>query len=119
LAKSYHKHVAYAGPMLKAVDRRPGEIRLRFAHTEGGLVVKGAKLGEFSIAGDDRKFVWADARISGNAVIVSSPGVPHPKEVRYAWQSNPEATLFNGAGSPASPFRTDTWPLITEDAKPY
>jgi sialate O-acetylesterase len=119
LAKSYHKHVAYAGPMLKAVDRRPGEIRLRFAHTEGGLVVKGAKLGEFSIAGDDRKFVWADARISGNAVIVSSPGVPHPKEVRYAWQSNPEATLFNGAGLPASPFRTDTWPLITEDAKPY
>ena len=119
LARSYHKHVAYAGPTLKSVDRRPAEIRLRFAHTEGGLVLKGAKLGEFSIAGEDRKFHWANARISGNAVIVSSSDVAHPREVRYAWQSNPEATLFNGAGLPASPFRTDTWPLITEDAKPY
>ncbi len=119
LAKSYHKHVAYMGPTLKSIDRRPGEIRLRFTHTEGGLTVKGTKLGEFSIAGEDRKFHWADARISGSTVIVSSPDVPHPTEVRYAWQSNPEATLFNGAGLPAGPFRTDTWPLITEDAKPY
>ena len=119
LAKSYHRHVVYSGPTLKRVDRRPGEVRLRFANTAGGLVVKGAKLAEFSIAGDDRKFHWADARISGNEVIVSSPDVPHPIEVRYAWQSNPEATLFNGAGLPAGPFRTDTWPLITEDAKPY
>jgi sialate O-acetylesterase len=119
LAKSYHLHVVYSGPTLKRVDRRPGEVRLRFANTAGGLVVKGAKLAEFSIAGDDRKFHWADARISGNEVIVSSPDVPHPIEVRYAWQSNPEATLFNGAGLPAGPFRTDTWPLITEDAKPY
>ncbi len=119
LAKSYHKHVVYSGPTLKSVDRRPGEIRLQFAHTDGGLVVKGAKLGEFSIAGEDRKFHWADARIAGKAVIVSSPDVPHPMEVRYAWQSNPEATLFNGAGLPAGPFRTDTWPLITQDAKPF
>lgn len=119
LSMSYHKHVVYSGPTLKSVDRRRGEIRLRFAHTDGGLVVKGAKLGEFSIAGDDRKFHWADARISGNEVIVSSPDVPHPIEVRYAWQSNPQATLFNGAGLPAGPFRTDTWPLITEDAEPY
>jgi len=119
LAMSYRKHVVYSGPTLKSVDRRPGEIRLRFAHTEGGLAVKGAKLGEFSIAGEDRKFHWADARISGNKVIVSSPDVPHPIEVRYAWQSNPEATLFNGAGLPAGPFRTDTWPLVTEGARPY
>jgi sialate O-acetylesterase len=114
LAKTYHKHVVYSGPTLKNVDRRPGEIRLRFAHTEGGLVVKGTKLGEFSIAGGDKKFYWADARIEGNTVIVSLPDVPHPTEVRYAWQSNPEATLFNGAGLPAGPFRTDTWPLMTE-----
>ncbi|HEY1805275.1 MAG TPA: sialate O-acetylesterase [Terracidiphilus sp.] len=119
LAKSYRKHVADSGPTLKSVDRRPAEIRLRFAHADGGLVVKGEKLGEFSIAGDDRKFHWAEARIAGKTVIVSSPDVPSPKEVRYAWQSNPEATLFNGAGLPAGPFRTDTWPLITEDVRPY
>ena len=107
------------GPTLKSVDRLPGEIRLHFAHTDGGLVVKGDKLGEFSIAGDDQKWYWANARIKGNAVIASSPQVPHPKEVRYAWQSNPEATLFNGAGLPADPFRTDNWPLETQNARPY
>ncbi|MGB8030931.1 MAG: hypothetical protein WCF30_14865 [Terracidiphilus sp.] len=82
-------------------------------------MVKGAKLAKFSIAGENRKFVWADARIAGNVVIVSSPDVPHPREDRDAWQSNSEATLFNSAGLPAAPFQTDTWPLITEDARPY
>jgi sialate O-acetylesterase len=102
------------------VERRKGEIRLKFAHANGGLVVKGGdKLAEFSIAGDDQKFVWANARIKGDTVIVSSPDVPSPKEVRYAWQSNPEATLFNGAGLPAGPFRTDHWKLETESARPY
>jgi sialate O-acetylesterase len=94
-------------------------MRLHFAHTDGGLVVKGSKLEEFSIAGEDRKWVWADARIEGDTVIVSSASVPNPKEVRYAWQSNPAATLFNGAGLPAGPFRTDTWPGITEAHRPY
>ncbi len=119
LARHYGKHVVYSGPTLKSVDRLPGSIRLHFAHTNGGLVVKGDKLGEFSIAGEDRKWYWADARIEGNTVIVSSPSVPNPKEVRYAWQSNPEATLFNGAGLPAAPFRTDTWPGMTQNVRPY
>jgi sialate O-acetylesterase len=52
-------------------------------------------------------------------VTVSSPSVPHPTQVRYAWQSNPEATLFNGAGLPAGPFRTDDWPEMTQDTRPY
>jgi sialate O-acetylesterase len=85
----------------------------------GGLVAKGEKLGEFSIAGDDRKWVWADARIDGDTVVVSSPSVPNPTQVRYAWQSNPAATLFNGAGLPAVPFRTDNWPGKKEAARPY
>jgi sialate O-acetylesterase len=119
LAKYYGKNVVHSGPTLASVERLPGSIRLHFTHVEGGLVVKGDKLGEFSIAGDDRKWVWADARIEGDTVIVSSPSVPNPKEVRYAWQSNPAATLFNGAGLPAAPFRTDTWPLKTESARPY
>ena len=119
LAKQYGKNVVYSGPTLASVERLPGSIRLHFTHTDGGLVVKGDKLGEFTIAGDDHKWYWADAGIEGDIVVVSSPSVPNPKEVRYAWQSNPAATLFNGAGLPAAPFRTDTWPLKTESARPY
>jgi sialate O-acetylesterase len=77
------------------------------------LLVKGDKLGEFAIAGEDRKWHWADARIDGDTVIVSASSVREPKAVRYAWQANPMATLFNGAGLPAGPFRTDDWPGIT------
>jgi len=114
------KKIVFLGPTLAKVERRKGEIRLKFAHADSGLVMKGGdKLGEFSIAGDDQKFVWANARIEGDTVIVSSPNVPNPKEVRYAWQANPEATLFNGAGLPAGPFRTDHWTLETESARPY
>jgi sialate O-acetylesterase len=69
------------------------------------------------VASDDHKRYWANARIEGDAVIVSSEFVPDPKAVRYAWRSNPAATLFNGAGLPASPFRTDDWPGITEGRK--
>jgi sialate O-acetylesterase len=119
LAKHYGEHVVYSGPTLHSIKRVPGAIRLRFTHTDGGLVVKGPKLEEFEIAGDDRKWYWADAYIKKNTVVVSSPSVPNPKEVRYAWQSNPAATLFNGAGLPAVPFRTDTWPGITEGHIPY
>jgi sialate O-acetylesterase len=119
LAKYYGKNVVYSGPTLESVERLSASIRLRFTHTDGGLVVKGDKLEEFSIAGDDRKWSWADARIEGDTVVVSSPSVPHPTQVRYAWQSNPAATLFNGAGLPAVPFRTDTWPGETEGHRPY
>jgi sialate O-acetylesterase len=114
LGEHYGLKVPYSGPALSSVERLPGALKLHFDHADGGLVVKGEKLGEFSIAGDDRKWVWADARIEGDAVIVSSKSVPDPKAVRYAWQANPEATLFNGAGLPAAPFRTDDWPGITE-----
>jgi len=119
LAKNYGKKVVYSGPTLASVERLPGAIRLHFTNTDGGLMVKGTKLEEFSIAGEDRKWYWADAHIDGDTVVVSSPLVPNPKEVRYAWQSNPAATLFNGAGLPAAPFRTDTWPGITENQRPY
>jgi sialate O-acetylesterase len=119
LANYYGEKVVYSGPTLKSVDRHTGAIRLHFAHADGGLVVKGTKLEEFAIAGEDRKWYWADAHIKGKTIIVSSPSVPNPKEVRYAWQSNPAATLFNGAGLPAAPFRTDAWPGMTEAQRPY
>ena len=119
LANEYGQHVVYSGPTLDSVKRDHGAIRLRFEHTDGGLVTKGAKLEEFEIAGEDRKWYWADAFIEDNTVVVSSPSVPNPKEVRYAWQSNPRATLFNRAGLPAAPFRTDSWPGITQSQRPY
>ena len=119
LANHYGQKVAFAGPAMTSVEPVPGALRIHFAHTEGGLVVKGEKLEEFSVAGEDHKWYWANARIEGDSVLVSSPLVPNPKEVRYAWQSNPAATLFNGAGLPAAPFRTDNWPGVTESARPY
>lgn len=119
LAKYYGKNLVYSGPTLESVERLPGAIRLHLKHTDGGLVVKGDKLEEFSIAGDDRKWFWADARVHGDTIVVSSPSVPKPMQVRYAWQSNPAATLFNGAGLPAAPFRTDNWTAKTAGARPY
>jgi sialate O-acetylesterase len=113
LGKHYGQDVTYSGPTLSRAELLAGAVRLHFDHTDGGLVVKGARLGEFSVAGDDHKWHWAEARIDGNTIVVSSPSVPDPKQVRYAWQANPEATLFNGAGLPAAPFRTDDWPGIT------
>lgn len=119
LAKYYRKHIVFSGPTLATVRRMPGAIALSFKHADGGLAVQGNKLAGFAIAGDDRQWRWADARIEGNKVIVWSPAVPHPTQVRYDWQTNPAATLFNGAGLPAGPFRTDDWPLVTQTARPY
>jgi len=113
LGEYYGLKIPHSGPTLSSVDHLPGALKLHFDHTDGGLVVKGEKLGEFSVAGDDHQWYWADARIEGDTVIVSSKSVPDPKFVRYAWQANPLATLFNGAGLPAAPFRTDNWPGIT------
>jgi sialate O-acetylesterase len=114
LAKHYRKAIPYQGPTLKSVEHLPGGLRLRFDHVDGGLVVKGGKLEEFSIAGKDHKWHWAEARIEGDAIVLSSPMVSEPEAARYAWQSFPKATLYNGAGLPAVPFRTDNWPGITE-----
>jgi sialate O-acetylesterase len=119
LADHYGQKVPYSGPTVAKVEKTKGAIRLRFDHADGGLVVKGDKLGEFSIAGADRKWHWAEAKIEGSAIVISSSAVPNPVAVRYAWQSYPVATLFNGAGLPASPFRTDDWPLSTAKHEVY
>lgn len=119
LARHYGRHVVDSGPTVGSVERLAHAIRIRFQHADGGLVARGGQLAGFSIAGRHRQWHWAKARISGNTVIVSSPAVPHPTQVRYDWQSNPSATLFNGAGLPAGPFRTDRWPLITQGRRPY
>jgi sialate O-acetylesterase len=90
-----------------------GSIRLKFKEVNGGLVAKGGALRGFEIAGEDRKFVPAEARIDGNTVVVQSARVSKPVAVRYAWEDNPECSLYNKAGLPASPFRTDDWPGVT------
>jgi sialate O-acetylesterase len=113
LANHYGRKLIAIGPSYLSCENSGGTLKLRFKNTGGGLVVKGDKLGEFSVAGEDHKWFWAEARIDGDTVIVSSPNVPNPKAAHYAWQSNPLATLFNSAGLPAAPFRTDDWPGVT------
>ncbi|MDB6139210.1 MAG: hypothetical protein JWO94_2282 [Verrucomicrobiaceae bacterium] len=97
-----------SGPLPAGQEIRDHEIVLSFTHTEQGLVAHGELKG-FVIAGEDQKWQPATARIEGDKVIVGNAGVAHPKAVRYAWAASPECSLFNGAGLPASPFRTDEW----------
>ena len=83
-------------------------IRISFTHVGGGLVAKGSDLKTLVIAGKDGKFVPATARIDHGTVLVSSPDVPEPAAVRYAWGNYPEGcNLYNSDGLPAAPFRTD------------
>lgn len=119
LAQEFARVIPYRGPEFASMTTRPGVLVLRFRYTDGGLVAKSGALGEFSVAGKDRHWHWAQARIAGDAVVVSSPDVPEPVAARYAWQANPAATLFNGAGLPAVPFRTDDWPGATDHAQPW
>jgi len=119
LAREYGKKISDAGPTFTSVEHLPGALKLHFSHTDGGLVVKGDKLEEFAVAGRDFQWHWADAKVEGDSVVVSSPTVSDPQAARYAWQANPAATLYNGAGLPAVPFRTDNWPGITGNHKPW
>ena len=86
--------------------------------TASGLKTKdGGEVKGFAIAGADRKFYWATARIVGNRVELTCPDVPNPVAVRYAWADNPVCNLYNGADLPACPFRTDMWPGVTINNK--
>jgi len=115
LVKDYgFKNIVYSGPIYKSMKPEKEKIRLSFDHVGGGLVAHGSTLKGFSIAGKDRKFIWADAVIDGNTVVVSSPKVSQPVAVRYAWAENPDCTLYNSSDLPASPFRTDDWAGITK-----
>ena len=119
LANEYGEKICCAGPTLVSVAKLPGALKLKFKDTDGGLVVRGGRLEEFSVAGKDRQWHWADAKIEGDCVIVSSKLVAEPVAARYAWQANPKATLYNGAGLPVVPFRTDDWPGVTDNSKPW
>ena len=117
LANTYEKQIPDSGPVLASISIFPGKVEVRFSHTDGGLVAKGGvDLKGFAVAGSDRRFVWAKAKIVDNVVHVWHEDVKNPIAVRYGWADNPVCNLYNGADLPASPFRTDEWPGITDEA---
>jgi len=123
LAKDYgKKDLVYSGPLYKEMTIEAGRIRITFDSVGSGLTAATKRgydpmvkdpsgvLKRFAIAGEDKKWVWADAVIEGKTVVVSSPDVPKPVAVRYAFSRNPVGcNLYNNEGLPASPFRTDGW----------
>jgi sialate O-acetylesterase len=137
-AKHYGRSVDFSVPVYKSVAFEAGRARVRFEHTEGGLMVvkltatysvktltgetaplvrnsPRSEVEGFAICGADHQWFWADARIDGDSVLVWSDEVPQPVAVRYAWADNPTCNLYNGAGLPASTFRTDDFPISTQD----
>jgi sialate O-acetylesterase len=111
-AQVYGEGVDSAGPTFaEHTLEADGSIRIRFDHAEIGLVCRGPRVQGFQIAGADRVFHPAEARLEGDTVVVSSPAVKAPMAVRYAYANDPQpaANLYNGAGLPAAPFRTDNW----------
>jgi sialate O-acetylesterase len=113
LAKDYGKDITYSGPLYQKNEFVKDAIRITFAQSGKGLKVRdGGPLKRFEIAGSDKVWHWADAKIEGkDRVLVSSPQVKKPVAVRYAWAANPEgANLINSEGLPTSIFRTDDWP---------
>jgi len=113
----YGKDVVYSGPAYESMKIEGNQVILSFSNADQGLSTqdKYGYLKGFAIAGEDKKFVWAKAYIQGDQVIVYNEAVKNPVAVRYAWGNNPDdANLYNNAGLPASPFRTDSWKGITE-----
>ena len=115
LKEVYGKDIVPSGPRYLSQKIEGSNIALEFDSIGSGMMpAKPGKLDAFAIAGADKQWHWADAEIAGNKVIVSSKEVPAPVAVRYAWAMNPSQRnlLYNKEGLPASPFRTDTWPLF-------
>ncbi|MEM9984062.1 MAG: sialate O-acetylesterase [Bacteroidota bacterium] len=114
LAKDYGSaELAYSGPLYRDLTLQRDQALISFKYAGGGLKVKGDQLAEIYVAGADRVFYPARAKIKGEQLIVSSPQVPQPVAVRYGFSDTDQMNLFNEAGLPASPFRTDDWPHAT------
>ena len=106
-AIAYGQKLEYSGPVFESMKIKGANAVLRFTHIGGGLAAKDGPLQGFTIAGADKVFHPAQAEIRGKTVVVSSPAVTKPLAVRYGWANVAEGNLFNHAGLPASPFRTD------------
>ncbi len=140
LAKDYGKSIPCSGPVYDSMKIEKNKAILTFKHADGGLTAKplpatfdvktqtketaplvrnspSSQLEGFAVCGEDKKWFWADATIEGNTVVVTSDKVAAPIAVRYAWSDNPTCNLYNGAGLPASPFRTDDFPPVTLSGK--
>jgi sialate O-acetylesterase len=115
LARVYGRtNLVYSGPVYASRTVDGEKVRLSFQHTGGGLVLKTAPTWtSFAVAGEDRKFVWAEAAVEKDELVVRSPAVSRPVAVRYAWDERVPMVLYNVEGLPASPFRTDEWPCST------
>ena len=116
-AQVYRQPVPCSGPVYKSSNKQGSTLRIAFDHAEGlhandELVPKG-----FAVSGEDHVFHWADARIEGNEVVLTSPEVAYPVAARYDWDASPKGNLYNQAGLPAFPFRTDEWPGVTANNK--
>lgn len=114
LNKTYGKQTGYSGPIYKNHVVKGNKIILSFSHDKGLKAAGGAALKGFAVAGKDKRFYWADAKIERNKIIVSSKNVADPVAVRYGWANNPDINLYNSSSLPASPFRTDSWAESTE-----
>ena len=118
LANTYGQKIEFSGPLFNSFTIEGDKVRVKFKHTAGELkTIDGAAPRGFAIAGEDHKFVWAEAKIEGDEVIVWSKEVLKPVAIRYAWADNPVCNLYNKAGLPTSPFRTDDWPGVTVNRK--
>ncbi|HXY40376.1 MAG TPA: sialate O-acetylesterase [Vicinamibacteria bacterium] len=113
LADSYGRQVQKSGPLFQNFAVEGAAVRVRFKYASALATTDGTPPRGFALAGADRRWQWAQARIERDTVVVSSPAVPQPVAVRYGWADNPEVTLCDPEGLPASPFRTDDWPGIT------
>jgi sialate O-acetylesterase len=104
---AYGDDIVYSGPLYQSMKVEGNSIRVKFISIGTGMIAKGSKLTGFAIAGADKKFYWAEAKIEGDEIVVLSDKVSTPTAVRYAWANNPVCNLYNKEGLPASPFRTD------------
>jgi sialate O-acetylesterase len=110
---AYGEKIEFSGPVYRSMKVKGDTAVISFDHARGGLESREGALKGFSICGEDKKFVWATAEIQGDKVIVHSPQVSKPVAVRYGWADFPVVNLWNKEGLPASPFRTDVFPLTT------
>lgn len=113
LFDTYKQRVVPSGPLYESHKVEGDRVRIRFQHAAGLKTADGRAPVGFAVAGPDRMFVWAEARVEDDTVVVWSKDVPRPVAVRYAWADNPAVNLYNAENLPASPFRTDDWLGIT------
>ena len=109
LAQVYFNEIEYSGPLYGGMQIEDGKVRLNLSNAQGLKTSDGGPIKGFALAGEDKKFHWAKAEIGGDHIVVSCPEVPNPVAIRYGWADNPDVNLVNGAGLPASPFRSDKW----------